>query len=452
MGSHAGQTHEANKKAKTIRRNSNLSAVRKKALIDKARRLDPDFGSLGIVIDGNYSQKSISPAQQKSLTKLLSLLKDQLDIPSQNIIGHKHVKEKVIEAHKLTFAGKTTSCPGHKLEKSLPHLKSKLPPDTEAAIKKYGYKEKHIGFGEELSQAWKKHSIKDMFNLGISYYRRKLSLRNPKAKDFKNVEKILDGKTDILEQKLGREFRVGRRSEFPDRYFYPKIINLNSTKARFGFRNRGDYSQDILKTHGLLIPLAHRLKSPQKLKRERGVHKNTTVIGLDTRTGKILVGVLNDFLHLKTARLSKTTRNNIREIPMQNGNVVKKRARYNNWKKYKYYSPTTITNTGRRGSLPILFKGKNGPNKLGSTMGGSFIFQSKDKKRTILVSGTANQIATAFKLFKGKDSFATIYNLDNGTYTMGFQTKSKILKKQQLRRYDLRNSSGGHGLYLKTSN
>lgn len=452
MGAHAGQTKEANEEAQKVRSNSALSQVEKGKLIDEARKKDPDYGSIGIVIDGNYDNAELNGAQKKALQDLLASLKKTYDIPNANIVGHKEVGKKIAEAQGLTLvdsdkADDHTACPGKLGLMTLDSVKRDLPADTEKAAKKYNAPSEHPQFTEELASAYETHSIDELLSMGWNYRNRVQRLENPDDPVFaNNLDGIFRGNSDALEQRFGPEISVGG---YADRIFYPKIVNLSSSHAVFGYRNRKQSTGDIPKTFGITVPLANELLRPEELKLVPGVHENTTVIGVDTLTGKPLIGVLSEFKDNPNAMLSKTTRNNVKDIPVDaTGNVYGKKP-HNANAQYGFSNMKMVTAEGVEGSLPVLFKGKDGPSRMGSSMGGSLIFESKDRKRLIVVSGTCNQLAKAFQLFKGSDEYATIYNVDNGTYALGFQTKNHTLTAGDLKKYDLENSGGGHGLYLK---
>ncbi|PIQ08098.1 MAG: hypothetical protein COW71_13485 [Ignavibacteriales bacterium CG18_big_fil_WC_8_21_14_2_50_31_20] len=106
MGAHAGQTKEANQLADSIREGkSNL-------LIKEALKLDPDYGAIGICLDGNFNLYEPNSEQLNSLKLLLRQLKKEYSIENGNILMHAEVKSKIIEKRGLTFIGKETVCPG----------------------------------------------------------------------------------------------------------------------------------------------------------------------------------------------------------------------------------------------------------------------------------------------------------------------------------------------------
>ncbi|MCB0749683.1 MAG: N-acetylmuramoyl-L-alanine amidase [Ignavibacteriae bacterium] len=107
MGAHAGQTKEANQKADSIR------AGKCKSIIENALMLDPDYGAIGICIDGNFNFQYPNSSQLLSLQNLLVYLMNKFDIKKKNILLHKEVKKRLIENKGLTFIGEETECPGN---------------------------------------------------------------------------------------------------------------------------------------------------------------------------------------------------------------------------------------------------------------------------------------------------------------------------------------------------
>ena len=132
MGSHAGQTSEANDLAEEARREISDQEEQKKA-VDFARRLDPDFGAIGVALVGDFQWSDPTAEQLTSLKELLAYLKVTYDIPVKNIMGHSDVKENMVEAAGLTFVGEETECPGQNLTASLSGIIGGLPVDPATA-------------------------------------------------------------------------------------------------------------------------------------------------------------------------------------------------------------------------------------------------------------------------------------------------------------------------------
>jgi hypothetical protein len=142
VGSNAGQTKEANDLAKKYFPNSvsdifNASGadyMAKLQVYTQIMHMDPDYGTMGIALCGNFDNGGQpSPQQQQSLTKLLNWVKGEYDIPSSNMLYHKEIKSRVIEASGLTFVGtngaQDTVCPGRTFP-SIQNFTNKLNPDT----------------------------------------------------------------------------------------------------------------------------------------------------------------------------------------------------------------------------------------------------------------------------------------------------------------------------------
>ncbi|MEK7524695.1 MAG: peptidoglycan recognition family protein [Patescibacteria group bacterium] len=134
MGSHAGQTKEANELAKAIRAGTVTDRT-----IPQARAMDPDFGTIGVVLDGRFdnSVQVPSPQQLIALKSLLKYLKQEYEIPGENIITHDHVKPDIVERRGLTFLeGTETECPGLPVSQALAAMKPDFSPDSPAAVQK----------------------------------------------------------------------------------------------------------------------------------------------------------------------------------------------------------------------------------------------------------------------------------------------------------------------------
>ena len=142
VGLHAGATLESSQyfkehlpnKIKDLHNEKDPEEYKKKLEHFKnATKKDPDYGSIGICLLGNFNtNKEVSEMQEKALVGLLELLKNQYEIPKDNIIYHSEVKEKVVEASGGKLVSHKTNCPGDKfLEKD--KILEKLTPDSEEA-------------------------------------------------------------------------------------------------------------------------------------------------------------------------------------------------------------------------------------------------------------------------------------------------------------------------------
>ncbi len=143
---HAGETKEANDAATKALPGGTPDIAKatgdeyKKKLLSyvDAMKKDPDYGSVGICLVGNFESNSWpTTEQQAALTKLLNRLKWSYDIPSDNIIFHKEVKTKVVEASGLTLISPVTVCPWKSFtEAEFKTIKTTLDKDSDQAKKK----------------------------------------------------------------------------------------------------------------------------------------------------------------------------------------------------------------------------------------------------------------------------------------------------------------------------
>ncbi len=93
MGAHAGATREAAR--------------------GTGRDLDPDWGAIGICLDGLFDEKLPPPAQLAALALLVDDLKKRFP-RIDRVIGHREVRAGV-EGRGLHAIGPPTACPGERL-------------------------------------------------------------------------------------------------------------------------------------------------------------------------------------------------------------------------------------------------------------------------------------------------------------------------------------------------
>jgi hypothetical protein len=109
LGAHAGQSKEANRAVVKARNAGKDPRV--------GRRLDPDWGSVGIVLDGYFGERPPRRAQRDALIKLVAQLRRKLDIPVDHVLTHREVKERLVQRRGRTFVGPLTVCPGDGLQR-----------------------------------------------------------------------------------------------------------------------------------------------------------------------------------------------------------------------------------------------------------------------------------------------------------------------------------------------
>jgi len=239
------------------------------------------------------------------------------------------------------------------------------------------------------------------------------------------------------------------------RYYIPENIDLNQVNV--GYRNRGDNKQ-INNTQGGIITSFNPFTEASKIDRNK-INNTSSFIGIDVN-GKVKVGNYNSFS--PTDKISKTYKNNVSDfVRNANGtvrfarwddNVIINGKRVGNKDNHDNYVPLVkvIGDDGKPtiGSLNVLTKkGNKDSNSFGNITGGRMIL--KVGNQTKLISGSVDDIEKAFKEIKGNNKSVEIYSLDNGSYGRSLRTYDKKLTSNDLRKYDLQNTSGGNIAYLK---
>lgn len=93
MGAHAGATREGARGRK---------------------QEDPDWGAVGIVLDGYFGEELPPEAQRAALLWLIDDLRARFPRLEQ-VIGHREVRRELVDARRLTPMGEPTVCPGQAL-------------------------------------------------------------------------------------------------------------------------------------------------------------------------------------------------------------------------------------------------------------------------------------------------------------------------------------------------
>lgn len=75
---------------------------------------DPDWGAIGIVLDGYFGEELPPPAQRAALLGLIDQLRARFP-KIDRVIGHREVRRELVLARKLTPVGAPTVCPGDAL-------------------------------------------------------------------------------------------------------------------------------------------------------------------------------------------------------------------------------------------------------------------------------------------------------------------------------------------------
>jgi soluble cytochrome b562 len=203
------------------------------------------------------------------------------------------------------------------------------------------------------------------------------------------------------------------------------IVDLN--KANVGFRNRGDYKegQGNLQAN-LLVPF----EKPTNLS------NNKMYIGI--KDGKVVTGRANE---IKGADVVSAT-------PF--AQVVNITDKYINQENYKFPVLETLgDNQEKKLNISLSKDGKDNVNN--KFAGGAVIIETPDKSQKYIVRGSLQQIKTAFDELKQNtnNKYLNMYIMDNGSFSTGLNTKDGKSSKEELKAYESKNVSGGHGIYLK---
>jgi hypothetical protein len=118
MGGHAGISSEAVQLARDIRRGKVAGRI------EDARRLDPDWGSIGVVVDGFFYGARPTAGQIRSLAWLVGHLMRRFDIPASRVVTHQEVRERIVLAQGLTPHPKVPNCPGPGLQRVVEKLRA----------------------------------------------------------------------------------------------------------------------------------------------------------------------------------------------------------------------------------------------------------------------------------------------------------------------------------------
>jgi hypothetical protein len=102
MGAHAGSTKEAARGGGP----------------DK----DPDWGSIGICLDGFFETDGPSEEQLTALTLLIDDLRARFP-RIERVIGHREVAHELVDKRGLTLASHETTCPGSALFRTIEDLR-----------------------------------------------------------------------------------------------------------------------------------------------------------------------------------------------------------------------------------------------------------------------------------------------------------------------------------------
>lgn len=279
--------------------------------------------------------------------------------------------------------------------------------------------------------------VDDLLQQGKNYFSRQ-SKKNSSAKE-PSVKPLLDNKESIEQTAIitGDPIYLNNR-----RYYTQEVIDLNSVKL--GYRNRGEYKN--LDTEAGNVT-AFNPFLPKKNMNLSKIKSTETFIGID-KNGKFKTGTIDKFN--SDDLISKTFSNKIVDFVYNPDGSIKLEKRNKDNPNNPVPVVRVIENGKEKlGSLNFLTKsGMSDPhNQYGEIQGGRIILKAGNK--TLLVSGSINDVVTQFKKLKEQTKEPIeIITLDNGSYNLGIRTKDKKITVKDLKEYDNLNNSGGNFLYL----
>ena len=222
------------------------------------------------------------------------------------------------------------------------------------------------------------------------------------------------------------------------RYFLPESLNINN--ARFGYRNRGDFSE----REGIgAITAFNPFRPKSEINSKKGFY-----IGV-SGDGKFKYGDISKFDD--TDMVSRVYVNRVKSFDTNDdGSLRFKEAGRGN--QGRYMPVINVIEGGRevKGSLNFLTGKDHRTDTYGDITGGRVLLITDDG-RIRLVSGSIDDVKKEFERVKelsGQDALNVVV-LDNGTYSRGLRTYDNRMTEGDLRSYDAQNTSGGNFLFIQ---
>lgn len=222
------------------------------------------------------------------------------------------------------------------------------------------------------------------------------------------------------------------------RYFLPESLNINN--ARFGYRNRGDFSE----REGIgAITAFNPFRPKSQINSKKGFY-----IGV-SGDGKFKYGDISKFDD--TDMISRVYVNRVKSFDTNDdGSLRFKEAGKGN--QGRYMPVINVIEGGKevKGSLNFLTGKDHRTDTYGDITGGRVLLITDDG-RIRLVSGSIDDVRKEFERVKelsGQDALNVVV-LDNGTYSRGLRTYDNRMTEGDLRSYDAQNTSGGNFLFIQ---
>lgn len=280
----------------------------------------------------------------------------------------------------------------------------------------------------------------DVVKIADNYLQRQLIKNDPNLLEpSSNISIPKDYKPAII---------VGSTIPENDRKIHQsQIVDLNQVK--FGVRNRGEYIP--IEGDGVVTTFSPFQKASKYFSKRKDP-ANASYIGVDD-DGNIKVGQRKDF-EGKEFNITRTFENKIIDFNKEEDGKIKL-VKADPKASKTMFSPSikVLDDNGKNieGKLSLLVPKNKITNTFGSATGGRYIIK-KQSGEQYLISGSLDDLSKAFYEIKGNDPYLNVYTLDNGSYSSGLQTRDKKITQEDLKNYDLQNTSGGNFAYIKPGN
>jgi hypothetical protein len=231
-------------------------------------------------------------------------------------------------------------------------------------------------------------------------------------------------------------------------------IAVNTTKVKFGYRNR-EQEGDI-KTKGALISTYNPFRSTKdylgkhyaegKGGFEEANSVNDSVIALNTKTGEVMGGTFKDFKDNPDVVVSRT-------LPAKKVTSISISGNNRYFDKISQRGIRLHTNNGKYTDVPIGIGTDNSGKRLTGWSGGKMFITKPDGSEGYFVYGTAQQLARQLEEYKNTHQvdYVLWYDMDHKAFSQAMMPQDGVLKSDMLNsiQHDDTNSTGGHFLYLK---
>jgi len=232
-----------------------------------------------------------------------------------------------------------------------------------------------------------------------------------------------------------------------DKVFVP--LALNTEKNTFDYRNRGE-DKNIIGSKGAMLSTYNPFFKTSEYLTAKNYNfyakatKDDSVIALDTKTGKVTGGKFKDFENNPDMVVSQT-------LPAKRISGIKISKDNSYFEGIAQRGIHLKRKDGSEQSIPIGIGADNSGKRLTGWSGGKMFITQLNGSNGFFVYGTAEQLKRQLEEYKKINEVDEVlwYDLDQKAFSQAYQTKSGKITKEELKRMDNTNSSGGNVLYLQ---